>query len=59
MSAFVCASGGAKYISTGRSLPTERRHFIRRKGDEYEGGLVRDERDASRVALLAAKQSHG
>ncbi|CAJ1461642.1 unnamed protein product [Effrenium voratum] len=29
--------GGAKYISTGRSLPTERRHFIRRKGDEYEG----------------------
>lgn len=30
--------GGAKYISTGRSLPTERRHFIRATGDNvYEG----------------------
>ncbi|CAK9059956.1 unnamed protein product [Durusdinium trenchii] len=32
--------GGAKYISTGRSLPTERRPFIRpvpNKVDEYEG----------------------
>ncbi|CAE7275989.1 FKS1 [Symbiodinium pilosum] len=31
--------GGAKYISTGRSLPTERRHFIRAKpeSDEFDG----------------------
>ena len=31
--------GGAKYISTGRSLPTERRHFIRQSGtNQFEGG---------------------
>lgn len=31
--------GGAKYISTGRSLPTERRHFIRAKTepDDFDG----------------------
>eukprot|EP00931_Biecheleriopsis_adriatica_P013175 TRINITY_DN11451_c1_g1_i1.p1 TRINITY_DN11451_c1_g1~~TRINITY_DN11451_c1_g1_i1.p1 ORF type:complete len:1910 (-),score=325.40 TRINITY_DN11451_c1_g1_i1:23-5515(-) len=32
--------GGAKYISTGRSLPTERRHFLRLKPGkqvEYDG----------------------
>ena len=29
--------GGARYISTGRSLPTERRHFIRASNGAYEG----------------------
>eukprot|EP00434_Breviolum_minutum_P031555 symbB.v1.2.027900.t1/scaffold2896.1/size67727/2 len=34
--------GGAKYISTGRSLPTERRHFIRATGDNVYEGLYLD-----------------
>lgn len=34
--------GGAKYISTGRSLPTERRHFIRQSGTNQFEGLYLD-----------------